>query len=76
MNIKKLFKNIEEFFTLNDSMKDDKDSKKEKLKNIINKKIVSLKDKRQNADSKNKKKALKKQLNILKGFLKKLRKNE
>ncbi len=72
MNIEKLFKKAEKFFGLEKEIQDKKEQKKEKLKNSFIKKIASLKSKIKKSDSNDKKIELKKQLNVLKSFLKKL----
>lgn len=74
MKIKELLEKAERFFELKKSEQEEKEKKREKLKLFFRKKFASLKNKIREADSRSEKKALKKQLNMLKKYLKKLKK--
>ncbi len=74
MNIEKLFKKAEKFFVLDKSIQEEKVVKKAKLRCSLEKKIMVLKNKIKKVDNSNEKKVFKKQLSVLKEFLKKLNK--
>lgn len=73
MNIEKLFKKAEKFFVLDSGEQGKKEKKKEKLSNSLQKKIASLKKKIKIAKDAGEKNKLKKQLDVLKGFFKKIK---
>lgn len=73
MNIEKLFKKTEKFFALDENEQEKKDKKREKLKDSLEDKIGSLKKKIKKSHDSDEKIALKKQLDVLKEFLEKLK---
>ncbi len=72
MKIEKLFKKIENFFSMGKKEQKEKNNKKEKLKLSLEKKISILKDKIDDTSKKNKKDNLQKELKILKKLKNKL----
>nr|WP_321266695.1 hypothetical protein [uncultured Sulfurimonas sp.] len=72
MNIDKLLKKAEKFFVLIQSEEEKKEKKMKKLKDSLEKKIVSTKKKIKKTKDADEKSALKKQLDVLNGFLNKL----
>ncbi len=69
MKIEKLFKKIDDFFSLNEK---EKSKKSKKLDSLLEKKIDSMKNKIKNSTNESKKNILVQELKILKEIKKKL----
>jgi putative protein kinase ArgK-like GTPase of G3E family len=72
MGIEKLFKKVEKFFSMDKELQDQEQKRKDKLKEALEEKIKSLKVKINESDNKTKKVEHKKQIELMKGFLKNL----
>ncbi len=72
MGVEKLFEKIENFFSMDKELQEKEQAKKEKLKKALEQKIESLKEKIQHSDDKSKRKKHKKQVELMKGFLRDL----
>ncbi|QFR48414.1 hypothetical protein FJR48_01225 [Sulfurimonas lithotrophica] len=75
MGIEKLFKKVEKFFKMDKDLQEKEYEKKQKLQEALEEKIESLKKKIDESDSQTKKHEHKKQIELMKGFLKELEDN-